>query len=191
MNRYLVLMVSAPKSIKIVNRVIEGLRIQMVCRGVFESVDRGKAQLFTMLIERLGGSAMLLKVVDDECEEEHSKCIGIAVIEPKDIKKGYRLYLIEIVKRFGIPLMYSVSRGCISALLPSAKEVEALRSYLRTVISGDERFIVSKATILRRCDLEKLPRLAKHCFSVSLCRKSFDKVGITLEDVLYRWAHVF
>jgi len=188
-DRYLVLMVSAPKSIKIVNRVIEGLKMQMVCRGVFESVDRGKAQLFTMLIERLGGSAMLLKIVD-ECEEEHDKCIGVAVIEPKDVRKGYRLYLVEMVKRFGIPIMYSVSRGCISALLPSAKEVEALRSYLRTVVSGDERFIVSKAMILRRCDLEKLPRLAKHCFSVLLCRKSFDKVGITLEDVLHRWRHV-
>lgn len=191
MDRYLILLVSAPKTIKVVNRALKGLKIRMVCQGVFESIDWGKAQLFTMLVERLGGNAMLLKIVDEKCEEEYGKCIGVAIIESKDVRKGYNLYLIEMVKRFGIPLMYSVSRGCISALIPSAKEVEFLKSYLRTVLSKDERFIMSKAMILRRCDIEKLPHLVKHCFSISLCRKSFDKVGITLEDVFYRWRHVF
>ncbi len=184
MSRYLVLLLSVPKRVKVVDKAMIGLGVRKLCPGVFESSELSKARGILMLIERLGGETMLLGMQP----EEDVGSIGVVVVKPKDLGKGYRSYLVEIAKRFGLPILYAVVRGCLAALLPNMRELESLRTYLMAAAEKDEILVLSSATIIRYSDREKLLNIARRCFSSPLCRSAFDKAGLSLGDLLARWS---
>jgi len=174
-------MLSAPKRFRAINRVVTGFGIRMLCPGVFESSELGKAQGIAMIIERLGGEVLLLQ------SKERTGDIGVVVVKLEDLGRGYRSYLVEIAKRFGLPVLYAIVRGCLAALLPSARELESFRSYLMATIKKDEVLALSQATIIRYSDREKLSSIARRCFATVRCRSAFDKAGLSLEELLGRW----
>ncbi len=184
MGRYLILVLSVPKRVRVVDKAMIGLGVHKLCPGVFESSELSKARGISMLIERLGGETMLLGMQSEEAVGS----TGVVVVKPKDLGKGYRSYLVEIAKRFGLPIPYAVVRGCLTALLPSARELESLRSYLMAAAEKDEILVLSQAAIVRYSDRGKLPNIARRCFAVPLCRNAFDKAGLSLEDLLARWS---
>ena len=180
MNTIVVLVERPRKSKRIVERIARGLEATTLCADVF-CVPKEKAKAMAMVVERLGGSMLIL-------DKSEGSGLGLVIGVVKDFSRFIRYTLVQALKYGAMYIPTPTRRGCAAVLFPSHNDAVRFVERERAAVQILELKVVGSYTPLRLRDQSEVARLIRVLPRLAEFRAIMRKAFVDLEYLESRWS---